>query len=799
MRLNRIEVYLVVALLAFNSLWIDWSTLTRRYVLFWISPAPRLPQGINLPIAAPSLGNWQVETAFPGMQFVAPIYATEVPGNPPRVYVVERKGIIWSFETASPKRTKRMVLDLSDKVSTLTSVGEGGMLGLACHPQFNNAVSPGFVSFFVFYTSSENGIYHDRLSRFRLDPETGIADRQSEQMLIDQIDEDKWHNAGCLQFGPDGFLYVSVGDGGGANDILRNSQKIDTDLFSGLLRIDVDCIGGTTSHPPPRQPAHGTTSHYYIPNDNPFVGRPNALEEFWAIGLRNTFRFSFDALTNEIWGGDVGQESREEVNLIRAGGNYQWSFFEGTKPFTVSYLEGSTPEPLTGTSTPPLFEYPHTGGNLSVTGGYVYRGRRYPHLYGKYIYADYVSGRISAFTRDDLVEGRKLFVQRSCAVCHTPDPATKSLGPDLAKVDPTLTRAQLLETIKEPSKTIKEGYENWALVTDSGEMWTGPLVSSDDKEVRLLAFESGKIQTIQLPRRQIESLVKQKTSAMPVDLLKDLPPEKVQDLLAYVEALRDPAFSDSATMPVSVEHGRGSEVELARAPPRAICSFGQDLDNELFLCSLKGEVYRLVQTRDPESTTVPERLSQTGLFADTATLTPAPVLMPYEVKQPHWADGALSRRWISVPQGRQIRSDHDGSWLFPPGTVFVQHFDIPVENGPSGKVRRLETRVLVRDASERAVWGAAYKWNAEETDALLVSKPQSERIAIDARHRSGELQTLVLSRGRRLPGLPQRSSWLRPGSELPATVPGARWAERFSRSPRLARAKLSRPVCVSPC
>lgn len=218
-------------------------------------------------------------------------------------------------------------------------------------------------------------------------------DPASEFVLIDQHDRDLLHNGGGMFFGPDGFLYLSLGDEGKWSDHYGNAQRVDGSLFSGVIRIDVDC-GPVRSHPIPRQPLNGKTQGYFIPNDNPWVGRPDTLEEFWAIGLREPHRMTFDPATETVWVGDVGQDSWEEIDVIEKGGNYQWPWFEGTHGGAKL-----KPGEILGIEKPPVLDYGRDVGKC-VIGGYVYRGSRYPELTGKYVYGDNESGDVFALSWD---------------------------------------------------------------------------------------------------------------------------------------------------------------------------------------------------------------------------------------------------------------------------------------------------------------------------------------------------------------------------------------------------------------
>jgi uncharacterized repeat protein (TIGR03806 family) len=288
---------------------------------------------------------------------------------------------------------------------------------MAFHPEFRVPGSTNRNYVYVYYNYSPNPVIpggnhrppsttksYNRLSRFTVPDGSLLADPNSELVLINQYDLHLWHNGGGMFFRPDGFLYLINGDEGGADDNYSNSQKLDSGLFSGVLRIDVD-QNPNRSHPIRRQPLSGATpatgwppsysSNYFIPNDNPWVNPDGSvLEEFWAIGFRSPHRMTFDPVTGQIWNGDVGQADREEVNLVVRGGNYQWAYREGT-------ITGpkSMPGALIGTDQPPVHDYPHADGNSCVIGGYVYRGSEHAaDLYGKYVFGDNFSGRIWTLT-----------------------------------------------------------------------------------------------------------------------------------------------------------------------------------------------------------------------------------------------------------------------------------------------------------------------------------------------------------------------------------------------------------------
>ncbi len=282
-----------------------------------------------------------------------------------RLFIVELSGIIKilnSDATINPTP----FLNIS---SLIESGGEQGLLGLAFHPDYANN---GY--FFVYYTDNSEDTQVARYTVDGSDPD--IADPSSALLIIDAVQPYWNHNGGSLQFGTDGYLYIGLGDGGSGGDPENRAQNLET-LLGKILRIDIDNTEGG--------------NNYAIPADNPFVGDPNAFDEIWAYGLRNPWRFSFDFDTDEIWIGDVGQGSIEEIDRAAsdaAGLNYGWRCYEGTQTYNTS----GCPDP--SELTFPVAEYSHSGGNCSITGGYVYRGSIYSDIYGLYFYADYCSGDI---------------------------------------------------------------------------------------------------------------------------------------------------------------------------------------------------------------------------------------------------------------------------------------------------------------------------------------------------------------------------------------------------------------------
>jgi len=301
-----------------------------------------------------------------------PTYIVSPPADD-RLFIVQRNGAIRIL--AHGKLLPDFFLDLTGKI---TEEGEGGLLSMAFHPRYaENGL------FFVNYTDTEGDTVVARYKRSAADPNRADPASAVRLLFIDQPYSN--HNGGQLQFGPDGYLYVGMGDGGSAGDPACFAQRR-VNLLGKMLRIDVD------------READGR--HYAIPPDNPFLGANRLPDEAWAIGLRNPWRFSFDRATGDLWIGDVGQNRMEEIDLqaagTAAGHNYGWKPMEGTLCFADDKCEADTPPCGAPALTLPVLEYTHDDGDCSVTGGYVYRGRQIPALVGSYLFGDYCSGRVWA-------------------------------------------------------------------------------------------------------------------------------------------------------------------------------------------------------------------------------------------------------------------------------------------------------------------------------------------------------------------------------------------------------------------
>ncbi len=536
-------------------------------------PAP-LPFGLDVrpalaalafPIDNPQPQAVAFENAFSGLSFSRPVHLGHARDGTDWLYVAEQGGRIHVFPKDDAVQAADVFLDLSagagGPVSRATN--EEGLLGLCFDPAFR---TNGF--FYVHYSAANprRSVIARYTATFPAQGAPTASPTTFHEILT--VAQPDWnHNAGSLEFGPDGMLYIGFGDGGSGGDPwgpIGNGQNTQT-LLGSMLRIDVR---GSTAQ-----------QRYAIPPDNPFVGDGQVLDEIWAYGLRNPWRFSFDRGTGDLLLGDVGQGTREEVNLIRRGGNYGWRVREGFTNFRVP--AGGVPAGLLD----PVLDYPRSSGT-TVVGGFVYRGQDVPSLRGVYVYADYGSGRIWGLTHND-----------------------------------------------------------------------GTLVAST----------------------QIQSLSQ-------------------------------------------------------------ICSFGEDERGELYAVSLGGAIRRFREAPGGvQPPPFPGLLSETGLFSDLQALTPAAGVLAYDVNARLWSDDAVKQRWIALPDGAQITFSAAAPWAFPAGTVLVKHFELELTVGDAGSRRRLETRVLIREAQGWA--GYTYRWNAAQTDAVLLPDALEETFTItDALAPGGQRQ-----------------------------------------------------------
>jgi uncharacterized repeat protein (TIGR03806 family) len=482
----------------------------------------------------PPVVSAQLVRAFPALSLSNPVLALQAPGDDLRWFIVEQAGSVRVFDNLATVAVSSPFLDISSRVS---SGGETGLLGMAFDPAF---ASNGRV--FLHYTRV-SGQLQSVLAAFTSPDRGATLDPASEQILLTVDQPFSNHNGGHLAFAPDGMLYMSLGDGGSSGDPLNNAQNT-RNLLGKILRLDVS-----------------TGTDYTIPAGNRFAGNTRCTTgagtadcpEIFAFGLRNPWRFSFDSATGALWAGDVGQGNWEEIDRILNGGNYGWRIREGQHCFNPA---SGCPTLAGGDSLiEPQVEY---GRNLgaSVTGGYVYRGSGITALRGRYVFGDFVSGRVFAYTPD-----------------------------------------------------------------------TG------------------------------------------------VPPDQLLD------------------------------------SSLSISSFAEDHDGELYVVDYGGGLYRIDASVAGGSSTIPERLSETGCVNPANPASPASGLIPFRLNTPLWSDGAAKARWMALPDGQNVSVEADGDWQFPRGTVLVKNFLLGDQ--------LVETRLLMHHPD--GVWaGYTYEWNDAGTDATRV-------------------------------------------------------------------------------
>ena len=569
----------------------------------YLAPPPGLttPEPIgaflngNLPDKTPGDGSnitWGVAPIYTNLTFQDPLMIVPHP-TLNKIIVASRQGLIEVFDDNPNVTSKQTLMDLRNEVGV---VWDAGFLGLALHPEFGQAGSPNRNYFYVYYTAKGTNGQHGpfscgsgcftcfdnpnwygsylRLSRFTLNDGTLTANVSSEQIMINVRQYNGTHRGGGLVFGDDGFLYLTIGD----QARYSGAQNLANNFEGGVIRIDVDQQGGSISHAPRRKMGvhtgyvdEYTGVGYYVPNDNPWLSTSSTLfEEFWTVGHRSPHRMTKDRLTGDLWIGEVGQSSREEINLVEKGGNYGWPAYEGNLGPTNRCNTGTTLS--IGSYKPPVTDFLRTEAN-SIIGGYVYRGAAFPSLYGKYICGGYAQDRIFA----------------------------------------------------------------------------------------------------------IES--------------------------------------------------NGSKTVLTSFTPGSLITFGETTSGEMLMGRQNGNTNLYTLTGSGGNQPAPQLLSQTGAFKNLTTLEPEEGVIPYDMIEDFWSDGAEKSRWLAIPNNgthntaaEQIQFSENGNWTFPTGAVMIKHFEIGS--------RRLETRFEVL-GTDGNFYYLTYKWNSQGTDATLLLDGLDETITVN--------------------------------------------------------------------
>ena len=619
-----------------------------------------------------------------------------------------------------------------------------------------------------------------------------VADIESGLVILEISQPYSNHNGGQLAFGPnDGYLYISVGDGGDGGDPQGHGQNRET-LLGNILRIDVDNTDGELN--------------YRIPSDNPYVGNTeNFQEEIFAYGFRNPWRMSFDPPTGQLWVGDVGQGAREEVGVVRNGENHGWNTMEGFLCFPSS--ADCDPSDF----TLPVWDYGRSLGQ-SVTGGHVYRGSRAQEYTGFYFYSDFVTGRLWALnyteeqpvTHFELIDlpfnvsafgvsesGEMYIIGFNGRIHHL-----TSLGLPVVSFDTGPIGGSTV-----PTNSVSftwSGADSDGTIVDYEAVLSGPTSVTETIASTSITFDNlqnGSYTVCVTARDNSDNTSLPACTSFDVDALDLTPPTvQIDQGPADGSVLNDPQVlfawsgSDSdgsiesyeldLSGPLTVNNEttdtqatfepltNGSYTFCVRArdndqlwSPQTCVDFSVDLSAEDLTPAigafLNGSLPPLTpnDSGDPDRT-APLVLSEIDAFTNLTSLNAVDGLLPYDVIQPFWSDGALKTRWMAIPTdgtpdspGEQVVYSEEDSWLFPVGTVFVKHFEIATDETEEGFNQRLETRFFVH--GEDGNWyGLTYRWNADQTEANLIEA-------------SGDSETLTITTAQG----PRTQNWTYPGRQ----------------------------------
>lgn len=738
---------------------------------------------LDMPQAPPTpTGALTPTIAFPHLTFQGPVTMILAPRSN-RFYVCEREGRIWSFENDPSTTTKTLVLDLSAQCQGLDDCG---LMGLAFHPDFGLSTSANRGKFFVYYEYTDQtplqgdapvyrpnkaGQYTqmsthlwNRLSSFTI-ADGAVVASPTETVLINQRDRHPWHGGGGMFFHPvDGFLWLVIGDEGNAGDSpYDRTQRLNAGLFSGVLRIDVDGPRTGISHTIPRKPDLGdattTTANYGIPNDNPFVGVPGVLEEFWAVGLRSPHRMTYDPVSGMVLIGDIGQNSREEISLVVKGGNYQWVYREGHVGSGAgpSYQINQAGGHAAGTTVLSIDTNGNSrGGTLldervvfaGVTGTYTVTAvaGAFPHT--QITITPQLAGPVA---NDALITRTTGLTLTSALTAGTTVLPVTGTGMALAPRDCVRIEG-LAETYRVTSTsagtvTIAPGLSG--ATTIGARIDLNPVIGREQAPV------------IEFDRTNFSAIIGgyiYRGTRHPDLYGKYIFGDNPRGVIWSIDPTQYPTTATAISNLNLIGPYDGGDSGY-----RGLSGFAVDADGELYLLRMQyransgdalpstlattGRILTLERVAAPTDPVIPTQLSLTGAFDSNGSgaanwpLVPTTDLIPYDVNSPLWSDGAHKSRWIALPNptgktagfdpaSEQIAFATTGEWTFPAGTVFVKHFELTV-NEQTGVRKRLETRLLLRKpAPAGGVYGVTYRWRADNSDADLIDDAESEAITV---------------------------------------------------------------------
>ncbi len=651
-----------------------WGTIT-------LTPPPGyIPYGIGTRAANESIDidtlpgegpvTVRTERVFPRLSFESPLLLIESPDDSERLFVVEQRGRVRTFvKDVDPApgdvSTFLDVTSLAQSHYEGGGGGEEGLLGLAFDPGFQSNGE-----FYVYYTVRE-GDRRSRISRFTENPPgSNSVSLASEEVILEIPQPDPNHNGGMIAFGPDGYLYIGMGDGGGVGDNTGagNNAQNTTNLLGSMLRIDV-------------RSAPDVGLEYKIPPDNPFIdGGPAGAatrKEIYAYGLRNPWRWSFDMQQGTQFLADVGQELWEEVNVIKSGHNYGWRIMEGNHCYNPS--NGCDQTGL----TLPIAEYNHSEG-ISITGGFVYYGSAVPALYGRFIYGDYSSARIWAVGYDTTTE----VATEATLIGDLSGFPLGAFGQDQSGEVYllNLSTGAIYGLVPGDSETPDEAVE-----TDPSPPVAGSLVTIIyDSNDRLLAGEPNI--NIHMGRNGWTNVFADAMTNVGGGIFEydyDVP---------FGTTVLDMVFNNGNG---TWDNNEGQDWHIAVDASRGFDSLLA--------------YYRQRGAFPGRLSDVPALLNA-GLGIDQTNYG----IIPYEPSAKLWSDNALKERFIAIPGLEQAGFQLYGGWDFPNETVIIKNFILPLDDrDPEGSAQRIETRLLVRNSDE---WhGYSYEWNEEETDAVLLT------------------------------------------------------------------------------